>query len=233
MRRPKRDPMSVLISMKEKAWKNQPAPLTAIPSDEIAAFQRLREILEQSRLLQFLDKRTQTESGERFVCIDETLINQLYPGQDPLAGCLTKIDAFIYVYDGITHLHTPRAKTRGDLRQYLSEVGFRQMLLELQQGCMIHRFCSNNLRTDLLAIDPLTNKPTIEARKDAFAMHARAKEVFKQIGQKINNEIEASDSDTPQVFKDALDFAREMKAALEPLATMGRRIRGREKLKTK
>jgi hypothetical protein len=228
MRRPKRDPMSVLMSLREKAWAHMPDPLAAIPLDEMAAMQRLREIIDQSKLLQFLDKRQQTEKGERFVCVDETLIKQQYPGQDPLTGCLTKIDAFIYVYDAITGPQIPRVKSRGDLRQYLGEVGFRQMLLELQKGCEIHRFCSENLRDDWVVIEPISKKPSIEARKEAFAMHARAKEVFQQIGQKIKAEMASSDADTPQVYKDAFQFACEMKAALEPLAAMGRRIRARQ-----
>jgi len=228
MKRPKRDPMSVLMSLREKAWVHMPDPLAAIPFEEMAAMQRLREIIDQSKLLQFLNQRHQTEKGERFVCVDERLISQQYPGQDPLAGCLTKIDAFIYVYDGITGPQVPTVKSRGDLRQYLGEVGFRHMLLELEKGCKIHRLCSENLRDDWVVIEPISQKPTIEARKEAFAMHARAKEVFQQIAQRISSEIASSDADTPHVYKDAFQFACEMKAALEPLAAMGRRIRGRQ-----
>jgi hypothetical protein len=231
-RRPKRDPMSVLMSIKRKARANEPRPLAAVPPDEVAAFQRLREIIEQSKLLQFLDKRQQTEKGERCVCVNEVLVSQQYPGLDPLAGSLTKIDAFIYVYDGMTGSQIPRPSAKGDLRQYLGEVGFRQMLLALQKGCEIHRFCTDHLRSDSVVIEPMTKKHTIDARKEAFAMHARAKEVFQQIAQKINDEIAASDADTPQVYQDAFQFAREMKAALEPLAAMGRQIRASLRLAT-
>jgi hypothetical protein len=159
------------------------------------------------------------------LCVNEALVSQQYPGQDPLTGSLTRIDAFIYVYDGMTGPGFTQTRSRGDIRQYLGEVGFRQMLLELQRACRVHRFCAENLRSDRIVMEPISKKPTAEARIEAFAMHARAKEVFLQIAQKINAEIDASDTDAPQVYKDAFEFSREMTAALEPLATMGRQVR--------
>jgi len=50
MKRPKRDPLSVLEAMRKKAWAHRPDPLVAIPFDELAAFQGLRQIIEQTRL---------------------------------------------------------------------------------------------------------------------------------------------------------------------------------------
>src|SRR5438309_1371481 len=98
-RRQKIDPMSLLLALKERVWVDRPLPLAAIPGDEIAAFQMLADILAQSRLLQFLDKKQQTPAGERFLCVNEDLISQQYPRVDPLSGGLSRIDAFIYVYD--------------------------------------------------------------------------------------------------------------------------------------
>ncbi len=220
-RKLKANAMSLLLAMKERAWLSRPLPLATIPAEEIAAFGRLREILAESRLLQFLDKK----QGERFLCVDEDLISQHYPGLDPLAGGLSPIDAFIYVYDGITAAERPRPRGKGDLRQFLGEVGFRQMLLALDRACKIHRFCAEHLRPDVVFIEPITQKPTIEARKEALGNHARAREVFQIIARNIQDEMAATDCDTPQVYRDAYQFACAMREALEPLARIAKQVR--------
>ncbi|MGH2551608.1 MAG: hypothetical protein ACRDHN_19655, partial [Thermomicrobiales bacterium] len=152
--------MSVLMSIREKAPAPKKAPpLPAISIDEVNAFQALRVILGQSRLLQYLDKKDITSLSERVVSINENILAQHYPGIDPLSGRLPGIDAFIYVYDGITHHDLRRPSTRGDVRQYLGEIGFREMLLELDRACHIHRYCCEHARFDGYRLEPITNKP--------------------------------------------------------------------------
>jgi hypothetical protein len=226
-RRPKLDPMSVLVSIKKKMAAHRPAPLASLPREEIAAFQKLRELIEPGKLLPYLDKREKTAQGERIVCINEELVGQHFPGVDPLNGRLPGIDAFIYVYDGITGHDRAAPKNRGDLRQFLGEVGFRQLLLELDKACKIHRFCADHLSPDRIVIEPLTKKPAIDARKAGFAIPARAKEVFQQFAKTISDEMAATAAQPPQVYQDAFQFARAMSVALEPLAMMGKQIRGR------
>lgn len=223
-RRPKRDPLSLLISLKQKMAAHKSVPLAVLPCEEIAAFQRLRALIEPGKLLPYLDKRE--ASGARVATIDESVIAQHYPGVDPLTGRLPGIDAFIYVYDGITGHERTMPRTRGDLRQFLGEIGFRALLLELDRGCKIHRYCCDHLSPGKILIEPLTRKTTFEARKEAFAIHARAKEVFQQIAHKINDEMGATPDEPLQVYKEAFQFARDMRTALEPLALMARQVRG-------
>ena len=226
-KRQKLDPMSVLVSFRAKRAMPAPRPtlLPSIPPEEMSAFQGIRHIIEQSKLLPYLDKRELTSTGERVICISEDLVNQLFPGTDPLTGNLPAIDAFIYVYDGIIGHESHRARTKGDLRQFLGEVGFRQMLLELDKACRIHEFCCANVRRNGINIEPITKKNVIDARRDAFSIHARAKEVFQQIAMKIKHEMDAADFETPPVYHDAYQFACDMRLALEPLARIGKQIR--------
>lgn len=200
-------------------------PLTSIDPDEIAAFQTLRAIIEQSKLLQYLDKKDPSAECQRVVCINEALIEQHYPGLDPLSGRLPGIDAFIYVYDGITSHELRRPAARGDVRQYLGEIGFRHLLLELDTACRIHRFCCDNVRTTGFVTEPLTKKTLIDARRDAFLIHAQAREVFQQIANKIQVEIESSNLETPAVYRHAYQFSCDMTQALEPLARIGKQVR--------
>jgi hypothetical protein len=218
--------MSVLLSIRDK----RPAPrkvmpLTTLATEEVAAFHALRTIIEQSKLLQYLDKKELSSHGERFVCINEALVEQNYPGLDPLSGRMPGIDAFIYVYDGITSHELRRATTPGDVRQYLGEIGFRQLLLELDKACKIHRFCCEHVRSSAYISEPITKKYLYDARRDALLIHARAREVFQQIANKIRLEMEAGNLETPPVYRDAYQFSCEMKQALEPLARIGKQIR--------
>ena len=75
-------------------------------------------------------------------------------------------------------------------------------------------------------MEPITSKPTIEARKEALAIHRRAREVFHQIGNRIAADINGSDSDLPRVLADACRCARTMTAVLEPLASIAQQVRG-------
>jgi hypothetical protein len=225
MKRVKLDPLSLLLALKEKAKRDRPLPLARIPHEEIVAFRTLRDILAPSRLLPYLDKKVSTRTGERFVCVNEDLVSLQYPGVDPLAGSLARIDAFIYVYEGITDADRPGARTKGDFRQFLGEGGFRQLLVELDRACKIHQFCTEHLHAARVILEPLTGKPTREARKEAFRLHARAKEVFLLIARKLQEEIAATEEDAPAVYRDAYQFACDMKTTLEPLARMGKEIK--------
>ena len=225
MKRRKLNPLSVLTSLKRRMEASRPLPLVFVPHDENAAFQALRTLLAQSKLLPSLDHNQNTARGERFVCINEDLLAQLYPGLSPFTHRLPSIDAFIYVYEGISDRDIVTKRDRGDLRPFLGEVGFRQLLRELERACKIHRFCIDNLRADRIVIEPITGKPTIEARKEAFGIPARGKEVFQQITLKISGEIEGTGADLPPVFSDARDFSHEMKMVLEPLARISKQVR--------
>jgi hypothetical protein len=221
-KRPKLDPMSILLSIRDKRPEPRKVmPLTTLAPEEVAAFQALRAIIEQSKLLQYLDKK----DGERFVCINEALVEQNYPGLDPLSGRMPGIDAFIYVYDGITSHELRRKSTPGDVRQFLGEIGFRQLLLELDKACKIHRYCCERVRSSAYVTEPITKKYLYDARREALLIHARAREVFQQIAHKIHLEMVATDLETPPVYRDAYQFSCEMKQALEPLARIGKQIR--------
>lgn len=227
-KRQKLDPMSVLLSFREKQpTPRKSMPLTEIAPEEVAAFQVLSAIIGQSKLLQHLNKKESSAQSQRFVCINEALVGEHYPGLDPLAGQLPGIDAFIYVYDGITPPGSPGRRTisRGDVKQYLGEIGFRQLLLELDSACKIHRFCCDNLHAARFVTEPLTKKSLVDARRHAFLIHARAREVFQQIANKLRVEIEASDLETPPVYRDAYQFSCAMTQALEPLARIGKQVR--------
>jgi hypothetical protein len=224
MKRRRIDPVSVLISLKKRSVAVRPAPLASIPADEIAAFQTLAQILQRSKLMAILDQKEATPRGERAICIDEALLAKIYPGLNPLADPLPEIDAFIYVYEAMSG-HDIVTRAKGDLRQYLGGAGFRHLLLELKRSCQIHQFCVENLRGGQVVIEPITLKPTIEARKDALAIHGQAKEVFHQMAERMQREISAANGDLPRVFMDACRFAGEMTAMLTPLALAGRRVR--------
>jgi len=227
MKRQKLDPMSVLLSIRDKKPPlRKIVPLGTIAAEEVAAFAALRAIIEQSKLLQYLDRKEPTAHGdERLVSINEALIEQHYPGVDPLTGRLPGMDAFIYVYDGITSHQLRRPATPGDVRQYLGEVGFRQLLLELDKSCKIHRYCCEHLPSAATAIEPITNSHLAEARRRSLLIHARGREFFQQIANKLRAEMDASDLETPPVYRDAYQFACDMKHALEPLARIAKQVR--------
>jgi hypothetical protein len=225
MKRQKTDPLSLLISLKRKNAATTPLPLVSIPPEEAAAFQALRQILGGGKLFAYLDKKEMTDHGERAVCINENLLAQVYPGLNPLTDSLPPFDSFIYVYEGVSGRDGILSANRGDLRQYLGELGFRQLLLELSRSCQIHQFCASHLRPNLVVIEPITGKATIEARRDALAIQARAREVFHQIAERIGAEIATSDADAPPVIAAAHRFACEMAAILSPLAWAGKRMR--------
>jgi hypothetical protein len=223
--KPKRDPVSVLTWFKRKCAAAAPAPLAFMAREELAAFRRLREIIGPSKLLPYLDQKQLTPQGERPVYIDEALLARHYPGLDLLTGSLPGIDAFIYVYDGITGQEVQGTKTRGDLRHLLDQVGFRDMLLGLARACRIHQFCGDNVHGKRVVTEPLTRKPVSEARKEALAMPRQAKEVFRQIADRLAAELATAPDDAPQVIRDAKDFAHAMHEALEPLARIGKQLR--------
>jgi hypothetical protein len=219
MRRKKTDPLSLLVSLKDKLAAARPVPLAVIPPAEIAAFQALRQALARSRLFPYLDQT---------VCINERLIANLYPGLDPLADPLLEMDSFIYVYESMSGRDINAGRARGDLRKHFSELGFRQMLLELNRSCRIHQFCADNL-SNAVVIEPITKKPTSDARKEALAIHPGAKAVFHQIAERISAEIDGDELEVPRVLMDARRFAWEMKAILEPLAWASRQLAGRKR----
>ena len=72
---------------------------------------------------------------------------------------------------------------------------------------------------------PWRGRPTAEARRDAFAIPALAREVFQQIARRIRGEVEA---DTPTVYRAAYRFACDVRQALEPLSRMGKQVRVHE-----
>jgi hypothetical protein len=218
-----------LVSLKDKLAAARPVPLAVIPPAEIAAFQTLRQTLARSRLFPHLEKKNTPDGGEQLVCINERLIASLYPGLDPLSDPLLEIDSFIYVYEGMSGRDIITSRARGDLRKHFGEVGFRQMLLELKRSCRIHQFCADNLRPDAILIEPITNKPTRDARKEALAIHPGAKAVFHQIAERISAEIDGDKLEVPRVLMDARRFAWEMKAILEPLAWASRQLAGRKR----
>jgi hypothetical protein len=98
-------------------------------------------------------------------------------------------------------------------------------LLELHRACQIHQFCASNVHASRVVTEPITRKPTVDARKEAFAIHARAREVFHQIARRIGAEINGGGADLPRVLTDACRFAREMTVVLEPLANAARHVR--------
>jgi hypothetical protein len=220
MRRQKLDPLSVLRAMRmQMPVVTRAQPLAAIPVHEISAFDAVHAHLQQSKLLPLLS------TTHTIVCITDELIRQHYPGIDPLAGGMAPIDAFIYVYEGMTEHERRRAWAKGDVSQFLGETGFRELLVELTRACRIHHFCSLNLRGDTVVTEPITKKPTIEARKEAFAVTARARVAFQQMAGKIEKEIAATGDDTPPVYRDAHQFARAMQNDLAPLASIGKQLR--------
>lgn len=215
MRTRKNDPVSILYSFREKTVRPGPAPLTFIPPEENAVFQSLREALAASKLLAYLDKKEQ--------CIDEELLAELYPDLDPLTDPLPEIDAYIYVYESMARRDVQTNGAKGDLRSFFGEGGFRRLFLELDRACRIHRFCAEHLTTSTVVVEPMTRKTIAEARKEAFAIHARAKEVFHQIALQISADME--EGDAPRVILDALRFAQRMAGILGPLAMLGRQVR--------
>jgi hypothetical protein len=225
-KRPKLDPLSVLMSLRQKRTA-LPAPtlLTSVLSEEIAGFQALSKLFEQSKLMPCLAEKEFTDQGERIVSISEEVLGQHYPGLNPLCDRLPGLDAFIYVYDGITGHGSRKASVKGDVRPFLGERGFRELLIELASACSIHRFCWEHVNPNQVIVEPITKKPTSEARRDAFAILARAKAVFQQIASRLRSEMSALGSEPPQAYRDAYQFTCEIQQTLEPLVRMGKQVR--------
>jgi hypothetical protein len=225
-KRPKLDPMSVLVSLRQKrSAAALPMPLASIPAEEIAAFQALRVLFEQNKLMPYLSTKEQTPQGERVVCINEDLLNQEYPRLNPLTDPLPGIDAFIYVYEGISGHDSHKRGAKGDPRLFLGELGFRELLLELAKACDIHRFCCGHLHREVVIVEPITQKPTADARRDAFAFSGRAKAVFQQIASRLRREMIALGNEPPQAYSDAYQFTCDIQHVLEPLARIGKQVR--------